>query len=88
VDGLIATTVAVARRAFPGAAAVVVSHTGRLFAVEDLLLAPFTAGLAERCPEARHRAPAGDSLAGAARLVQRGLGRYGALMETTAGWDA
>jgi N-acetylglucosamine kinase-like BadF-type ATPase len=88
-DALVATAVSVVRRTFPaGADGIAVSHTGRLFGVGDLLLAPFTARLAERCPEARHRTPLGDSLAGAARLVQRGLGPYRTLMHTTPGWDA
>jgi glucosamine kinase len=87
VDHLIASTVAVVRRTFPDALAggVAVSHSGRLFLVEDLLLAPFRQALGERCPEAAYREPAGDALAGAARLVQDGLGRYGALMHTTQG---
>jgi N-acetylglucosamine kinase-like BadF-type ATPase len=87
VAGLVGSTAAVLRRAFPEAAAgsVPVSHTGRLFEVEDLLLEPFKAALAQRCTEARYRDPSGDSLMGAARLVQRGLGRYAALMHTTEG---
>ena len=39
----------------------------------------------ERCPQARHREPLGDSLTGAARLVDGGLGRYASLMHTTKG---
>jgi glucosamine kinase len=87
VDRLLTTTTSVLRRTFPeaGPAEVAVSHSGRLFAVEDLLLEPFVAGLAERCPEARRHAPLGDSLAGAAQLVHGGLGRYESLMHTTGG---
>jgi glucosamine kinase len=82
VRGLVATTAAVIERT-PGAAAL--SHTGRLFAEEDLLLRPFLAAVAERCPGVVHRPPRGDSLAGAARLVWSGLGRYAPLMHTTEG---
>jgi glucosamine kinase len=84
---LVGSTAAVVRRAFPEAAigSVPVSHSGRLFEVEDLLLEPFKAALAQRCREARYRDPSGDSLMGAAHLVQRGLGRYAALMHTTEG---
>jgi glucosamine kinase len=84
---LVDSTAAVVRRAFAGAAAgsVAVSHAGRLFGEEQLLLEPFKAGLAERCPQAHYRAPQGDALAGAARLVDEGLGRYTALMHTTRG---
>jgi glucosamine kinase len=86
-DRLVTTTESVLRRTFPDAArgSVAVSRTGRLFAVEDLLLEPFKAGLAARCPAARYQEPAGDSLAGAARLVHGGLGRYASLMHTTGG---
>ena len=82
---LVTSTAAVVRRTFPDATSgtVAVSHSGRLFAAEDLLLDPFKAGIAERCVEVRYRDPAGDSLAGAARLVQDGLGRHAALMHTT-----
>jgi len=85
-DRLVNTTSSVLGRTFCDAApaTVPVSHTGRLFG-EDLLLEPFKAGIAERCPAARYCAPVGDSLAGAARLVQDGLGRYGWLMHTTEG---
>jgi glucosamine kinase len=81
------STVSVVRRTFPDAAggSVAVSHSGRLFGAQDLLLEPFKQAIAERCPEARHREPLGDSLMGAARLVQHGLGRYAALMHTTEG---
>jgi glucosamine kinase len=87
VDGLLATTAAVLSRAFPGAApaSVAVSRSGRLFDAEDLLLEPFKERLAARCPAARHRDPLGDSLAGAALLVERGLGVYAALMHVTDG---
>jgi glucosamine kinase len=84
-EQLATTTAGVVRRAFPGAGSVALSHSGRLFEAEDLLLEPFTAAIAERCPAARHRAPLGDSLAGAARLVAGGLGRYAALMHSTEG---
>jgi glucosamine kinase len=85
VDRLLDTTVAVVRRTFPEAAAgtVPVSCSGRLFDVEDLLRAPFADGLRRRCPAAAFRPPLGDSLAGAVRLVDAGLGRYAALMSTT-----
>jgi N-acetylglucosamine kinase-like BadF-type ATPase len=56
--------------------ATVLSHAGRLFGERELLLEPFLAGLAERCPAAEHRPPLGDSLTGAVRLVSRGLGPY------------
>jgi glucosamine kinase len=82
------TAAAVLRRAFPDASGVPTSYTGRLFAVEDLLLEPFQAALAERCPVASVRAPLGDSLAGAARLVAGGLSRYAPLMHTTGGWTS
>jgi N-acetylglucosamine kinase-like BadF-type ATPase len=82
---LVTTTAAVVERTFPGASEVAVSHAGRLFGVEDLLLEPFVAGLRERCPAARHRAPLGDSLTGAAHLVVHGLGAYAPLMHATAG---
>jgi glucosamine kinase len=84
---LAATAAAALERTFPDGIAAV-SHSGRLFAAEDLLLEPFKAALAERCPGARYRAPLGDALAGAARLVEHGLGRYGSLMHTTEGWSA
>jgi glucosamine kinase len=86
-EQLATTTAAVVSRAFPAAApgSVALSHNGRLFEVEDLLLEPFTAAIAERCPAARHRPPLGDSLTGAARLVAGGLGRYTTLMHTTEG---
>jgi glucosamine kinase len=88
VEQLLTTTTSVLRRTFPdaGPAEVAVSHSGRLFAVEDLLLEPFQAALAERCPVTSVRAPLGDSLAGAARLVAGGLSRYAPLMHTTGGW--
>jgi len=60
----------------------VLSHAGRLFGERELLLEPFLAGIAERCPGAEHRPPLGDSLAGAARLVHQGLGPYAPLMHT------
>ena len=90
VDGLLTSTIAVVRRTFPAAApgSVAVSHSGRLFLVDDLLLEPFKSGIAERCPEARYREPLGDSLSGAARLVQDGLGRYASFMHTTHGASA
>jgi glucosamine kinase len=89
-DNLAGTTAAVIRRTFADAAAgsVSVSHSGRLFGVEDLLLEPFRAGLAERSPAARHQPPRGDSLDGAARLVAGGLGRFAGLMHTTEGRGA
>jgi glucosamine kinase len=84
-DRLVATTAAVLARAFPGAAlgSVAVSRSGRLFDVEDLLLEPFKARLAARCAAARYEEPLGDSLAGAAWLVDRGLGPYAGLMHAT-----
>jgi glucosamine kinase len=86
-DHLAGSTAAVVRRGFPDAepASVSVSQSGRLFAAEDLLLEPFKQAIAERCPEARYREPVGDALAGAARLVQNGLGRYASLMHITQG---
>jgi glucosamine kinase len=89
-DHLVGSTAAVVRRAFPAAApgSVAVSHSGRLFAAEDLLLEPFKRAIAERCPEARYREPLGDALTGAARLVQNGLGRYAELMYTMQGASA
>jgi N-acetylglucosamine kinase-like BadF-type ATPase len=90
VDRLVDTTAAVVARTFPGAPprSVPVAHAGRLFGADDLLLAPFTARLVERCPAARHRAPLGDGLDGAARLVTSGLGPYAPLMHTTEGRTA
>jgi glucosamine kinase len=87
VEHLVRSTAAVVHRTFPDATpgSVAVSHSGRLFLVDDLLLAPFTQALGERCPEVEYRAPVGDALAGAARLVQDGLGHYAALMHTTHG---
>jgi N-acetylglucosamine kinase-like BadF-type ATPase len=79
---LVDTTAAVLRRT---GERVAVSHSGRLFSERDLLLAPFLEGLAERCPSAAYRPPRGDSLAGAARLVHGGLGRYAPLMHSTEG---
>jgi glucosamine kinase len=89
-DHLVDTTASVLRRTFPdaGERSVSVSHSGRLFAVEDLLLEPFRAGIAERSPAARYHPPLGDSLDGAARLVDGGLGRFAALMHTTEGGRA
>jgi N-acetylglucosamine kinase-like BadF-type ATPase len=85
VTDLAATTASVLRRTFPAAepGSVAVSHSGRLFAIEDLVLEPFAAALAEHCPQARLEPPLGDSLTGAARLVERGLGPYATLMHTT-----
>jgi glucosamine kinase len=87
---LVETTIAVVRRVFrdASAASVAVSHAGRLFDAQDLLLEPFKRELAERCAEARHVEPIGDPLAGAARLVDRGLGPYASLMYATEGWAA
>jgi glucosamine kinase len=87
VDRLVGSAAAVVRRTFPGAGpgTVAVSHSGRLFLVEDLLLEPFARALSERCPQARFLAPAGDALDGAARLVAGGLGRYASLMHATQG---
>jgi glucosamine kinase len=84
---LVASVAAVVRRTFPDAPAggVAVSYAGRLFRVEDLLLEPFRAGLAEHCPAAALRPPMGDGLAGAAALAAHGLGRYAPLMHTTRG---
>jgi N-acetylglucosamine kinase-like BadF-type ATPase len=89
-NNLADTTAAVIRRTFPDAAAgsVPVSHSGRLFGVEDLLLEPFRTALAERSPAARHQPPRGDSLDGAARLVAGGLGRFAGLMHVTEGRGA
>jgi N-acetylglucosamine kinase-like BadF-type ATPase len=87
VDALVSSTAAVVRRAFPdaGPETVAVSRSGRLFLADDLLLEPFRDAIARRCGEARYREPAGDSLAGAARLAQDGLGRYASLMHATPG---
>jgi N-acetylglucosamine kinase-like BadF-type ATPase len=87
VAALVSSTAAVVRRTFPDAApgSVAVSHSGRLFLADDILLEPFKAAIAQRCTEARYREPAGDSLAGAARLAQEGLGRYASLMHATPG---
>jgi glucosamine kinase len=60
--------------------ATALSHAGRLFGERELLLEPFLAGIAERCPEADYRPPLGDPLAGAVRLVSGGLGPYAPLM--------
>jgi glucosamine kinase len=86
-DDLVSSATAVLHRTFEGSAGrtVPVSHSGRLFDVGDLILEPFKAGLARRCPEAEYREPFGDPLMGAARLVQRGLGRYAPLMHRTEG---
>jgi N-acetylglucosamine kinase-like BadF-type ATPase len=87
-DRLVTTTVAALRLVFGAeapASSVDVAHTGRLFAERELLLAPFVAGLAARCPAARHRAPDGDPLLGAARIAARGAGRYADLMHNTEG---
>jgi glucosamine kinase len=87
VAALASSTAAVVRRTFPdaGPESVAVSHSGRLFRADDLLLEPFKTAIAGRCAEARYREPAGDSLAGAARLAQDGLGRYASLMHATPG---
>jgi hypothetical protein len=60
----------------------VLSHSGRLFGERELLLEPFLAAVAERCPRVEYRPPRGDSLAGAVRLVHGGLGPYAPLMHT------
>jgi glucosamine kinase len=89
--GLVATTVSALGRVFGAgspAGSVPVAHTGRLFAERELLLAPFVAGLAERCPAAAHREPDRDPLLGAARLAARGAGPYADLMHTTEGRPA
>jgi N-acetylglucosamine kinase-like BadF-type ATPase len=85
---LVDTTASVVRRTFPHAepGSVALSHTGRLLRARDLLLEPFLAELAARCPAACHRAPAGDALDGAARLAAHGLGRHAGLMHATEGW--
>lgn len=87
VADLTATTASVIRRTFPEASpdSVKVSHSGRLFRLTDLVLRPFVAALAAACPAGRHVEPLGDSLTGAARLVQYGLGPYAPLMHTTPG---
>jgi glucosamine kinase len=58
------------------------SHAGRLFDERELLLEPFLAGLLELRPDVDYRPPRGDSLAGAVRLVEDGLGPYAPLMHT------
>jgi glucosamine kinase len=87
-EDLVAATSAALRSVFGDdapPASVAVSHTGRLFMERELLLEPFLAGLAERCPAARHQAPAGDPLVGAARLAARGAGPYSELLTITEG---
>lgn len=76
-DQLVTTTASLVARCF-GADDVTVSYTGRLFDVTDLLLSPYRAGLAARCPAARIAAPVGSPLDGAARLLTGH--RYGDLV--------
>jgi N-acetylglucosamine kinase-like BadF-type ATPase len=80
-DQLVTTTASVVARCF-GSDDVAVSYTGRLFDVADLLLSPYCAGLAARCPAARIAAPVGSPLDGAARLLTGH--RYGDLVTSVA----
>lgn len=68
---LATSAAACAHRLFPAGRPVPVSWSGGLFAAGggDLLLRPFLERLAELCPDALPTPPAGDALAGAARLA-------------------
>lgn len=85
VDDLVRTTSTVVARAFPDAepGSVPVSYAGGLFAIDDLVLAPFTELLVRRCPAARLLAPLATSLDGAVRLLADGLGPYAPLIVTS-----
>lgn len=73
---LVDTAASVAERT----GATTLSHAGRLFSERELLLEPFLAGIARRCPTVGYRPPRADSLGGAVRLVWSGLGPYAPLM--------
>lgn len=87
VERLVAAVVSVVERcpALAGAQEVPVSYAGGLFAVADHLRRPFAEQLAGALPRATVVAPAGDPLAGAARLLAEGAARYGDLVSTTQG---
>lgn len=67
VDDLVTTTVAAARHA---GEAGLISHAGGMFAVADLVLAPWRAAVTERLSRWRIVPPAGDVLDGADLLVR------------------
>ncbi len=86
VDGLVSSVASVIERcraaSFDGR--ITVSYTGGLFAV-DHLRRPFVHRLARVCRAAVVVEPAGDALAGAARLLDGGAERYGDLITRSSG---
>lgn len=87
VDGLVNSVASVIERchASSSGSGVPLSYTGGLFTVIDHVLTPFVNRLARVCPAAAVQAPAGDALAGAARLLDEGAERYGELVTHSTG---